>query len=269
MHIDKREDENMGEGFDAGMLAGLLGNKGIDPGVVALLNEGKEKGWNDGALILLFLVLLFGAGRGWGLGNGADSGVAGVDRTVVNEANYSRLLDAMNTNGTRQEMAVQSLAGALNCDAKQIQSALCGMDKQLAVNQGSIVNAIQSCCCTLQGKMDQCCCNTNLNIERTGNSIQSAIQNQNFQQANQFAAQAQLITQKFCDQNAYLADQFCQIKMREDQREIQSLRDKLAEQSQQAQTAIILNAIANKNAVAVSGTLNTTAGTWAGTGSLS
>lgn len=263
--LDKMEDMNMGSGFDSGMLTGLMANRGVDPSIVAMLNDRCRDGnwgWGDGGMLtLLFLIILLG-GRG-GFGYGGDAGVAGVDRTVVNEANYTRLLDAVGGQGARQEAAIQALATTLNCDVQAINAALCGIDKQLAVNQGSIINAIQSCCCNIQGKIDSCCCQTNLNIERTGNGIQQKLQENNFAMSNFFAAQTQLIQQKFCDQNAYLADQFCQIKMREDAREIQALRDKVSEQREAANTALILNAIAGKDTV--SGTLNTTAGTWQGT----
>lgn len=59
-------------------------------------------------------------------------GVAGVDRTVVNEANYSRLLDAIAGN----RGAIEGLAHSLNCDTNAIQNALCSLDKQLALSQG-------------------------------------------------------------------------------------------------------------------------------------
>ena len=171
--LRKLEGKNMGEGFDSGALLGMLANKGIDPGVVAMLNDRCRDGnWNEGGgiwIVLLFLFLLgIGGGNGFFGRNGfaGDAGVAGVDRTVVNEANYSRLLDAIGTQGTRQEMAMQGLAQTLNCDVGQIKSALCSIDKQLAVNQGSIINAIQSCCCNLQGKIQECCCETNRKIGR-------------------------------------------------------------------------------------------------------
>lgn len=255
--LDKMEDMNMGSGFDSGMLTGLMANRGVDPSIVAMLNDRCRDGnwgWGDGGMLtLLFLIILLG-GRG-GFGFGADgAGVAGVDRTVVNEANYSRLLDAVSTSGTRQEMAIQGLANALNCDVQAIQGALCGIDKQLAVNQGSIVNAIQSCCCNirteilqsqnaLQSQLAKCCCDTNLNIERTGNGLMNEIQQTRFQIQTTDAATRQFIQQAFCDQNAYLAQQFCDIKIREDQREIQSLRDKLEQARTEAQTAVLLNAV--------------------------
>lgn len=96
------------------------------------------------------------------------------------------------------------------------------------------------------------CCDTNLNVERTGNRIVDVLKDQNFQRASQFSAQTQLITEQFNAQNQYLADQFCQIKMREDQREIQALRDKVAEQRDQANTQAILTAIENRTTTTAS-----------------
>lgn len=245
------------ESYDSGLLAGMLSKQGIDPGVLALLDRDRNNGaLGDNGLVLLFLILLLGGRNGFGWGG--NDGVAGVDRTVVNEANYSRLLDAIG--GNRE--AIAGLAQTLNCDMNSIQNALCGVDKQLAVNQGSIINAIQSCCCNLQSKIDECCCRTNHNIERVGCDLRQGQQETRFLISNQFAAQTQLMQQLACDNRAYLADQFCQIKMREDQREIQSLRDKLQDAKSDARMVAILAAVNGKGSV--SGTLNTTAGTWQG-----
>lgn len=270
-------DEKMGESFDSGLLAGMLNRQGIDPGIVAMLNDCKEKGaWggDGGMLVILFLILIMGFGGNGGFFGRGNGDVAGVDRTVVNEANYSRMLDAIG--GNRE--AVAGLAQTLNCNVGQIQSALAGVDKQLAVNQGSIINAIQSCCCNIrtevqstqnaiQSQLAKCCCDTNLNIERQGCQTRQDIQNNRFLIQATASAQDNLVQGLFNAQNAYLADQFCQIKSREDQREIQSLRDKLAEQRDSANTLAILNAIQNKDSIAFQGTAGATAFT--GTGSLS
>ena len=262
--LDKMEDMNMGEGFDSGMLAGLLGNRGVDPAIVAMLNDRCHNGnWGDGGMLtLLFLIILLGGRNGFGFGGYGDgAGVAGVDRTVVNEANFGQLLDAIN--GNRNSM--ERLAQTLNCDVSQLQMALCGVDKQLAINHGDIINAIQSCCCNvrteilqsqnaLQSQIAKCCCDTNLNIERTGNMLQrqmdqcccdlrTGLQENRFLIQTTDAATRQFIQQAFCDQNAYLAQQFCDIKTREDQREIQSLRDKLEQARTEAQTAVLLSAV--------------------------
>lgn len=258
--------EKMGESFDTGALMGMLANKGVDPGIIAMLNDCKEKGaWggDGGMLVILFLILIMGFGGGSGFFGGANRDVAGVDRTVVNEANYSRMLDAIG--GNRE--AISQLAQTLNCTQGQITSALAGVDKQIAVNQGSIINAVQSCCCNIQGKIQDCCCQTNLNIERQGCQTRADIQDVRYLVQSTASAQDNLMQSMFSAQNAYLADQFCQIKSREDQREIQSLRDKLSEQRDNANTLAILNAIANKDAISFQGTAGATAFT--GTGSLS
>ena len=250
------------ESYDSGLIAGMLNNRGIDPGILALLDRDKKDGMlGDNGLVLLFLILLLGGGNGFGFGARGQAGmdaVSGVDRTVVNEANYSRLLDAVA--GNRE--AVAGLAQTLNCDVQSINNALCGLDKQLALSQGSIINAIQSCCCNIQSKIDECCCRTNLNIERGNNALQQSIQETRFLISNTSAAQTQLMQQLACDNRAYLADQFCQIKTREDQREIQTLREKLADAKSDARMVAILAAVNGKDTV--SGTLDTTAGTWQG-----
>ena len=258
--------EKMGESFDSGALMGMLANKGVDPGIIAMLNDCKEKGsWGDGGmLIVLFLILILGfGGNGGFFGRGQAGEVAGVDRTVVNEANYSRMLDAIG--GNRE--AISQLAQTLNCTQGQITAALAGVDKQIAVNQGSIINAVQSCCCNVQNKVQDCCCQTNLNIERQGCQTRADIQDVRFLIQSTASAQDNLLQSLINSQNQYLASEFCAIKSREDAREIQSLRDKLAEQRDTANTLAILNAIQNKDAIAFQGTAGATAFT--GTGSLS
>lgn len=269
--LRKLEGKNMGEGFDSGALLGMLANKGIDPGVVAMLNDRCRNGdWNEGGgiwIVLLFLFLLGIGGGGFFGRNGfaGDAGVAGVDRTVVNEANYSRLLDAIGTQGTRQEMAMQGLAQTLNCDVNSIKSALFSIVKDLEVNQCSIINSIQSCCCNLQGKIQECCCETNRNIERQGCQTRADIQDVRFLISSSQAAQDNLIQSQFAAQNAYLADQFCQIKMRELEATNQRLRDDLFRQSQQSQTAQIIQAIRGMDTIAFTGTAGATAVTGTGT----
>ena len=269
--LRKLEGVKMGEGFDTGALMGMLANKGIDPGIVAMLNDRCRDGnWNEGGgiwIVLLFLFLLGIGGGGLSGRNGfaGDAGVAGVDRTVVNEANYSRLLDAIGTQGTRQDMAMQGLAQTLNCDVDSIKSALFSIVKDLEVNQCSIINSLQSCCCNLQGKIQECCCETNRNIERQACQTRADIQDVRFLISSSQAAQDNLIQSQFAAQNAYLADQFCQIKMRELETTNQRLRDDLFRQSQQSQTAQIIQAIRGMDTIAFSGTAGATAVTGTGT----
>lgn len=265
--LNRGETDNMGENFDSGMLAGLLSKQGIDPGIVAMLNDRRDKGdWGDGGMmVLLFLILILGYGNNGGLfgGRNVAGDVAGVDRTVVNEANYSRMLDAIG--GNRE--AISQLAQTLNCDCNTIQNALCGVDKQLAVNNGDMKAAVQSCCCNLANQIQSTSCQTQRAIENQGCQTRADIQDVRYLVQSTASAQDNLMQGLFNAQNQYLADQFCQIKSREDAREIQALRDKLSEQRDNANTLAILNAIANKDAISFQGTAGATAFT--GTGSLS
>lgn len=276
--------EAMNGAYDSGVLAGLLSKQGIDPNaMLAMMNNNQRDGnWGDDGLMFLLLILLLGGGRGFGNGLGVDGGVAGVDRTVVNTSNYEQLMAAIQNQGTRQEMAIQNLATNLNCDVGQIKSALCGIDKQVALAQGSIEQAVCNCCCKLGSRIDETkyelsrqasegFCNTNLNIERSQNAIQRQLSDccceqkaelaeLKYNMASQFAAQSYAMQQAFCDQNAYLAKEFCDIKSREDAREIQCLRDQLADAKADARALATVSAV--NSARAFNGTV--TGDTFAG-----
>ena len=261
----------MTDGFDSGMLAGLLSKQGVDPALVAMLNNCKRDGWGDnGMLIVLFLILILGFGNGGGLfGNrgvvGADA--MGIDRTIYNQSNFENLSNAINTQGTRQEMAIQSLANNLNCDVNSIKSALCGLDKQLALTNGNVINAIQNVGCQLGQQTSECCCRINANLDKGFCNVNSNIQDVRFLISSTQAAQDNLIQSQFAAQNAYLAEQFRQAEMRELESTNQRLRDEIFRQSQNAQTAQILTAIANRDAITFSGTAGATA--FNGTGTIS
>lgn len=268
--LHKIGEDHMTSDFDSGALMGMLANKGVEPSVIAMLENCRKDGnWGDnGMLIVLFLILILGFGNGGGLfGNRNGVEATNIDRTIFNQSNFENLANAISTQGTRQEMAINQLAGNLNCDVNSIKSALCGLDKQLAMTNGSVINAIQSMGCQIGQQISECCCRTNANLDKGFCGVNNNIQGLAYQIQTTDAATRQLIQQSFCDQNAYLAQQFCEIKMREDQREIQALRDKNEELRANANTQAILTAIANKDAISFSGTAGATAFT--GTGSIS
>ena len=252
--------------FDSGALMGMLANKGVDPGVIAMLENCKRDGnWGDnGMLIVLFLILILGFGGNGGLfGNRGTVGAENIDRTIFNQSNFENLANAINTQGTRQEMAINQLAGNLNCDVNSIKSALCGLDKQLAMTNGSVINAIQSCCCNIGNQIQSTSCATQRAIENQGCQTREAINGLSFQIQTADAATRQLIQQCCCDMTNAMSTGFNAIQLREDQREIQQLRDEVQRQRENANTALILQAIQNKDVVA--GTFSSTAGTFNGT----
>ncbi len=269
--MESKEETNMSEGFDSGALMGMLANKGIDPGVVAMLNDRtRNGGWGeDGGswIILLFLFLLGMGGNGF-WGNRGDGVANNVEKVVFDQSNYDNLLTAISTSGTRQEVAVSQLAQNLNVNNSAITAALASIDKSLAVNNGDFKSAIQSVENALSSQLASCCCATRQLVTEQGcqtrqtvteqmNALSTQLSAHNYNMASQFAAQTQLITDKF---NAL------ELRTLEDQNA--RLREQIAAQSQEAQTALILAAI-NGSKLAVNGTVNTTAGTWTGNGSLS
>jgi len=260
--------KSMSDSYDSGLLAGMLNNRGIDPGIVAMLdNRARSGDWGDGGfLTLLFLIILMGGGNGFGgFGRyGGDMGHDDINHTIINQDNYNQLMTAISQQGQNSQMAIQTLAGALNTDYNMVSAALANVDKQLAINNGDMKNAIQQCCCQMRtGLLEQ----TN-QIDRGFNSIQNQASQIAYAQQTQSNRNTQDIINAITAQTAMIQDNFCQIKNREDAKTIQDLRDKLAEQRDQSNLALILAAIANKDTIntTVQGTLDTTAGTFAGTG---
>lgn len=280
--IKMEAEESMNGAYDSGMLAGMLANKNNDNDIWAYLANCRNNGaWGDGdGLMFLLLVLLMGGGGFGGWGNRNLDGVAGVDRTVVNTSNYEMLMGAIR--GNDQQM--QTLASSLNCDIGQLKSALCGVDKQIALAQGDIKSAVQSCCCTLQGKIDNtkyelamkmsegfsglqhsqdmCCCKTNNNIERQGCETRASIADLKYNMASQFAAQTAFIQNQICEQNAYLAKEFTDIKLREDAKTITELRERLADAKADARALATVSAVNASRPF--TGTLDATTGAFTG-----
>lgn len=276
MDMEKKEAKDMTEGFDSGMLAGLLSKQGVDPGIVAMLNDRcKDGNWGDGGmLIVLFLILIlgFGGNGGWfGGRNGAGAEAAGIDRTIFNQSNFENLANAISTQGTRQEMAINQLANNFNCTAGQVQMALAGLDKQLALTNGNVVNAIQSCCCNIGNQIQSTSCATQRTIENQGAQTRELLQNNRFLIQSTSAAQDNLIQSLFCQQNQLITDKFNALELRDLQRDLDNKNAAIADLkfqlSQEQQTTALLTALRGMNDITFSGTAGATA--FNGTGSIS
>lgn len=262
--LKKIGENSMSENFDMGVLTGMLNQRGVDPNALIAMLGNKRDGWGDGGgtWLILFFLFLLGMGNNNMFGRNNGDGVNSIDRTIFNQSNYEQILNAISTSGTRQEMAVQSLANNLNCDVGSIKGALCELNKDLALTNGNIISAIDRSIGNLSGQLSQCCCNTQRAIENQGCQTRSEIQDLRFLVSSSNSAQDNLIQSLFATQNAYLADQFCQIQMRELESKNEALRDRLQAQREDANTTRILTAIANRDVV--SGTYNSTAGTFSG-----
>lgn len=259
-------ERKMSDGFDMGVLTGMLNQKGIDPNALIAMLGNKRDGWGEGGgvwLILFFLFMLGMGGNGWFGRNNAQADSCNIDKTIFNQSNYDQIMSAINTQGTRQEMAINQLANNLNCDVNTVKSALCSIDKDLALVNGSVMNAIDKNCCAVGQQISQCCCNVTRAIENQGCQTRADIQDVRFLISSTQSAQDNLIQSLFAQQNSMILDQFCQVKMRELESKNEALRDKVIELRENANTNRILEAIANKDVV--SGTYNSTASTFSGT----
>ena len=149
-------------------LAPLLQQKGIDPSVLAMMNNG---GFGNGNWIwVFFLILLFGRNGFGGYGDNV-AGTGYLSNQITNTAGRDLLMQAITGNGT----AVQNLASSLNCDINSIkcaingvQSSICQVGNQVGMSGQQIINAIQQGNMGLMQQIAQCCCDNKLLVTNMG-----------------------------------------------------------------------------------------------------
>ena len=162
-------------------IAPLLQQKGIDPNVLAMMNNG---GFGNGNWIwILFLILLFGRNGFGGYGDNV-AGTGYLSNQITNTAGRDLLMQAITGNGT----AVQNLASSLNCDINSIkcaingvQSSICQVGNQVGMSGQQIINAVQQGNMGLMQQIAQCCCDnkllvTNMSYEGQIRDLQNTAQ---------------------------------------------------------------------------------------------
>ena len=149
-------------------IAPLLQQKGIDPNVLAMMNNG---GFGNGNWIwILFLILLFGRNGFGGYGDNV-AGTGYLSNQITNTAGRDLLMQAITGNGT----AVQNLASSLNCDINSIkcaingvQSSICQVGNQVGMSGQQIINAVQQGNMGLMQQIAQSCCDNKLLVTNMG-----------------------------------------------------------------------------------------------------
>lgn len=195
------------------------------------------------------------------------------------QAQLSALRDQMNSNQNSNllmdaikgnNVAIGQLAGQLNCDFNALNGAICdirgGIDKvagQIGLSSERVINAVNAGDCQISRQLSECCCNVRDAITKQGyenqlatlnqtNVLQSALNTlstgveRGFSETNyQTAQQTCELKNAIAAQTQVINDKFCQLEMREMQREIQNLRDERnayqLSASQQAQTQNLVN----------------------------
>lgn len=149
-------------------LAPLLQQKGIDPNVLAMMNNGSFG--NGNWIWILFLILLFGRNGFGGYGDNV-AGTGYLSNQITNTAGRDLLMQAITGNGT----AIQNLASSLNCDINSIkcaingvQSSICQVGNQVGMSGQQIINAVQQGNMGLMQQIAQCCCDNKLLVTNMG-----------------------------------------------------------------------------------------------------
>lgn len=176
-------DSASGKGADlTAILPALLGNKGMDPNLVAaLMNGNNNRGaWGGDGCWWIWIILLFFC-FGWG-GNGfggfGGNGANGLPAQLNGDAGRELLMNAIQGNGT----AINQLASSLNCSTQQLQGAIFNIqgsiDKisgQIGMSGQQVINSIQSMDRQIGNQIASCCCDMRTAIERQG--AESRLQN--------------------------------------------------------------------------------------------
>ena len=249
-------DGGMGSGGMAPLLASLCQNRGVDPNMLAALMNNNRNGFDGfGAWWIIILLIFgwggFGNGFGGGFnGRGTAQGLADLGNLVNNDVGRDLIMQAIQGNAT----AISQLASTVHCDVNSLNSAIQNLNTQigsLGLGQRDIIAAMQNGNSTIMSKLCDCCCENRLAVCQQTNTIQSAINTVNtgmergFSETNYaFAEQTCQLKSEINALKQYVGDQFCALKERESQREIQNLRDQVQafqlSASQQAQTANLM-----------------------------
>lgn len=149
-------------------LVPLLQNKGVDPNLIAMMNNGGFGGNNGGWFMwIVFLAILGGwGGNGFGGGFGNNGGAGFLANQINNNEGRDLLMQAIQGN----KDSIANLASTLGVDFSQVSSALnsintqlCGIGKDIGMTGQQVINAIQ------QGNMNiaQQMCNSFGQISQT------------------------------------------------------------------------------------------------------
>ena len=206
------------------LLPGMAG-RGIDPGVLALMNGNGGFGGQNGIWGVIYLAIvasIFGWNNG-GFGFGGRGG--GLPAELAGNEGRELLMSAIQGNGN----AINQIASTLNCSSQQVQAALSNIQNSVGLTGTQIINAIQSGNSGIVNQLSTCCCNILQAVERQG----AATQLQNCQNMNALTNTMNANTQSLRDASQA---QTQAILAKLDAAETRVLQDKLDAERQKSST---------------------------------
>lgn len=230
-------------------------------------------------LIWIYALRNFGFGNGVGVDAavGADragqvlnaSQIDAIRETVgqiqadvtCGNANGMRFLEQIAAEARANGVAITNVNGTI-CDAKTaVLSQLSNMQWQSSEQIASVINAINSCCCATQSKIDSLGCGIEKEILTQTNVLQSqlnsnreatnlgfanianGISNLGFQLAQQDCSLKQLISSEGCATRQLMRDLHTEDIITQKNATIADLQGQIFKYSQAAQTAEIISAL--------------------------
>lgn len=164
------------------------GNRGIDPGLLALLNNNGGFGGNGNWIWVLFLWMMWGA-NGNGFGGFGNNGTGFLANQMNNDAGRDLLLQAINGRAD----ALGQIAQMTNSSVETVKSGIAALNTSIATLSGTvgltgqqIISQVLSGNAVLSQQLCECCCENRLAIVNQTNQLQSQAA------ANASAAQLQL-----------------------------------------------------------------------------
>lgn len=222
---------------------------GIDPGLLALLNN--NGGFGNGNWIwIIFLWMLWGSnGNGWGNGFGGN-GTGFLSNQLNNDAGRDLVLQAISGRAD----ALGQLASITNTSVEAVKTAINGLNtsilsvgNQVGMSGMEVINSLQLGNAALSRQLCECCCENRLAIANQTNALQMTMANNHAaatlqaaqteaadqlavcQQTNTLTRQADGNTNSILGaiqaQNTLITKEFCDLKERELQNKIDTQGD--------------------------------------------
>jgi len=218
---------------------------GIDPALAAMMGNQGGFGGMGGMSMLLPWLFLFARG---GLFGGAGTEAGAINARDIAKDTYETAIDQMNANNTGFNSVNSNInaLGLSNCNSfanvnNNVAQYAFGLERAMCSGFNSTQMQGYQNFAALAQQLSQCCCQTQLNIERSQNALQSQIAGVNYESAVRTAA----ILERVNSGTQQILDKLCDDKISDLQNQLNQCN--IAQNNLQ-QTNAILGALTNQAA---------------------